>query len=180
MNTSQLLALAGKTPLLKYCLVGVYPAERLLSLKLQPGQGAIFNTDDSSGDGEHWVALYSKNDGSRAFFIDSYAMDPALYRPDWDHYLRDRFGPNLETRSFPVQGNDTATCGLHSLLGLMMAKTDIPAESVYSKTDLYRNDLLVLSYFKDNLSSLSLAECSLLRVDRCQGCLSKCHRPHDR
>jgi hypothetical protein len=177
MNTDQLLALAGKTSLLRDCLVGVYPAERLVSLKLHPGQGAIFNTDGSSGDGEHWVALYSKSDGA-FFFIDSYALDPIFYRTDWGRYLR---GPNLETRPFPVQSDDTATCGLHSLLGLMMARTGLNADFVYSETDLYRNDLLVLSYFKDKLSDLNLTECRLLQSEYCcQSCVPRCHRPHDR
>jgi hypothetical protein len=170
MNTSQLLTLADKTASLKDCLLGVYPAERLINLKLKPGQGAIFNTDDSSGNGEHWIALYSKSDGA-LFFIDSYALHPALYRSDWGRYLR---GPNLETRSFPVQSDDTATCGLHCLLGLMMAKSGIPAESVYSKTDLYRNDLLVISYFQDTLASLRLTECSLLHAECNQRCVPKC------
>jgi hypothetical protein len=173
MNTSQLLAVAAKTPLLRDCLVNVYPAERMLSLKLRANQAAIFNIEDSSGEGAHWIALYS--DGSRAFFIDSYALPPIFYRADWDQYLSTRFGPaNLILRSFPVQSDDSATCGLHSLLGIMMVRCNVQPEAVYSKTDLRRNDSLVLSYFRDRLGALSLSECSLLKVECSQTCLPKC------
>jgi len=53
---------------------GVFMRDELLGRKSTQNECLVLNTDDSSGNGIHWVSLFTKN--GIAFYFDSYGSEP--------------------------------------------------------------------------------------------------------
>ena len=86
--------------------VGVFPADRIVQKWSKPC-AFVFNTDDQTKIGTHWVAIYV-DDNSRGWYFDSYGQPP-LNR----HHLRviRKNCKQLRWNTTQLQSLESANCG---------------------------------------------------------------------
>lgn len=125
--------------------VGVFPADRIVQKWTKPC-AFVFNTDDHTKIGTHWVAIYvDKN--NRGLYFDSYGLPPLIR-----HHLRviRKNCRQLRWNTIQLQSPESANCGhycvmfLHflSLLGTMQQFQNIFSEN------LQENDRISAKYVK--------------------------------
>lgn len=109
----------------------------------------VLNTDNFEGPGEHWcVANFLANDVCE--FFDSYGKKPCYYNFDKILYAHCK---TIVYNPFRVQGN-LPMCGHHILFFILKRYNGVSAaeilNSLYSKTDLFYNDMLVYKFIEHN------------------------------
>jgi hypothetical protein len=91
---------------------GVYPRDlfcREFVATQHPSVGFyVFNTDDSSRPGAHWIAVHAT--GESVTYFDSYAFPPHIF-PDVNAALRSRQRRRLVWNRVPMQGLLSTVCG---------------------------------------------------------------------
>ena len=74
MSTSQIYDLVNQDPMLKNAFLGVFPRDLLHNIRQRP-VCLIANTDDSTQQGQHWVAFYLDPHNNIEYF-DSFGLPP--------------------------------------------------------------------------------------------------------
>ena len=113
MNSIQLNECAQKDKILQKYFVGVFAADQLPEKKF-PG-AYIVNTDNSSGPGQHWVAMFCYDHKIECF--DSFGQYPGDCNPHISNWL-DPVYQIIHNRQ--LQSNDTSVCGQYCLFFLLL------------------------------------------------------------
>ena len=140
MDTSELnMSLEDYEPLRKQA-VGVFPADQLPEITEFPGS-FIANTDESTKDGQHWVAFYVV-DGKNVEYFDSYGLKPK--NKHFVNYLKKFKKKSYNTKR--LQGPLSTTCGQYALTFIFQRSLGISMKEfveIFSKHDFHENDHLV-------------------------------------
>jgi len=123
--------------------LGVYSSEKLPVVYRLPS-AFIWNTDDSSRRGEHWVAVYFNSLGHACYF-DPLGLPP-LWQT-WENYLRDNSNKGqwfYTTKT--VQNPLSSTCGYHCILYVLYRCRGFSAQNVLKlySSNLDENDVFVV------------------------------------
>lgn len=110
MNSLEILKFLSEIP---SHTVGVFPADKIPRLWCKP-VAFVFNTQENSLPGQHWVAVYVSKNGHGLFF-DSYGLPPYIK----NHIRRmrkncDRFKWNTR----PLQSDSSSVCGQFCIMFL--------------------------------------------------------------
>ena len=142
MNTSELCSVLSQTlPCSRAKVWFVLSFDQLQKLQITTFPSAIiFNSQSLPKKTGHWLGLYCKSP-SVNYFFDSYARPPEFYKlkvkvTDWNRTIRQR--------------NGTSTCGLHTLMVIILLARGYPFRHIlkkYSK-DKKRNEVVVLEFFR--------------------------------
>ena len=142
MNSLEILKFLSAIP---SHTVGVFPADKIPRLWTKP-VAFIFNTQDNSLPGQHWVAVYVSKNGHGLFF-DSYGLPPYI-----NNNIR-RLRKNCErltwnTRS--LQSESSSVCGQFCIMFLdYMSRGFKMSDFVKNFTkDVKRNDKIAECYVK--------------------------------
>ena len=92
---------------------GVYPRDVFIKQFSSLDEGMyVFNTDNSSGSGKHWEAVY--HDGNTVFYFDSYGLSPEEM-PDVMSVLQSK-RQKIVHNTLQLQGVTSTTCGDYCVL----------------------------------------------------------------
>ena len=125
--------------------LGVFPADKIVE-RWQKPCAFVFNTDDSTKPGLHWVAVYVSRDGFRTYF-DSFGIEPLI--ANHARLLRKNCRV-LHWNTKQLQSNSSTVCGqfcLMFLLHMSSGKSLRQFISIFSK-NLEKNDSIVRNYIK--------------------------------
>jgi hypothetical protein len=115
MNNIQIENILKKDKFSKHNFIGVYSRDNL-PLKVIKPSTLIFNSDISSGPGEHWIALnYTKN-GNCEFF-DSLGLGPHFY--GIENYLKNT-SKKCKINKNAIQSLNSTYCGFYSILFILI------------------------------------------------------------
>ncbi len=145
MNTSQLRCIVSCDPVLRDGVLGVFAADQLpISIPTYPC-GFIVNTDSSSQPGQHWLAVFIRDNIVECF--DSYGQPPGAYNPLFSRWIQ-RHARTVRVNPTRLQSDTSNVCGLycvyflrHRLLGHSM--THIIQR--FSDANLEANDRYILT-----------------------------------
>lgn len=119
--------------------------------------GIVMNTDSSSGRGEHWVALWAREDGIGEYF-DSFGFAPLV--PDHQKYI-DTMCPNgFLYNNRTIQHPSSRSCGLFCVAFIVSKLEDIPLQKFIHKysLDLAKNDAILKEELKPWITKNMIAE----------------------
>ena len=116
LTTRLLNYLARDDPILKRYFYGTLPADKL---PVHPHQrhstGYIVNTDPSGEPGEHWLAIWTKNNVCEV--LDSYGLPLSTYsNPDLQRWFK-QWNTVLQNQD-TLQALESQTCGHYALMYL--------------------------------------------------------------
>ena len=111
MNTRQISSCIRADPCMRQHCLGCFAKDQLPTSNKLPF-GLVANTEGSTKDGEHWIAIWVDADG-RGEYFDSYAQ-PAL--PSFQTYL-DKNAPNgwKNAANKQIQAFLSTVCGQHCI-----------------------------------------------------------------
>ena len=146
MDTLQIIKLFEKNKYVKKNFCGIFSVDKLPMTKLRRPCALIINTDESSGTGEHWLAVFLPRTGSIEYF-DSYGNPPQDQRI--------LIFLQLNSKSFihnqnQIQSNQSTKCGLFSM-GYIYFRSKGYSMKIYLKfftKDKEYNDKFIYSLFK--------------------------------
>jgi hypothetical protein len=143
MNTLELLSCVRSNRTLGDVVTGIYPSDAMPA-RIRFNTGFILNTDHSSGEGEHWTAVYT--DGVVTEYYDSYGKSPAFYHPVWKLQLGSHGRPIVYNKR-AVQNIHSNTCGQHALFFLYLRAKGVPyrtiVDKIYTKNTCFNDELVV-------------------------------------
>ena len=149
MDTVELYSIAGASNKLNPYFEGVFPADMLPVPSTFPSC-YIANTEDSTSNGQHWIA-FNYPDQITVEYFDSYGLTPFIF-PRYFNFIKHKL-VNIKNITFneqSVQAKDSSTCGLHCLFFLIKRYCNQPFTYImdleYSKNKCL-NDCMVLNYF---------------------------------
>ena len=139
LRTTQLQCMIQCDPLMQKQIVGVYPADRIPSLKLN--QGMIVNTDPHYLDGTHWLAIFNVNDLYLEIF-DSLG----IYQQT--EFLKQTVRIPIKYSSHTIQCQNSMYCGYYCIAYLFYR---VRGTSLHMFLDMfsdkcYLNDLFVFQF----------------------------------
>lgn len=136
---------------ISYCLAvlnvahtGVYPADRLPQ-KVPVPCAIVINTDVSSKPGSHWVSIYI-NEMREMEYLDSYGRPPFS---SILHFIQ-KNARISQFNNIPLQGTDTAVCGMYCIMFLYFRSKGHTFEqflSLFSR-NTKDNDIKIEKLFK--------------------------------
>lgn len=123
--------------------LGVFPADKIIEHWQKPCC-FVFNTDDSTKPGSHWVAMYVSRGGLGTYF-DSYGLEPCI--PNHIRLLRKncrRFSWN----TIQLQSNTSKVCGQYCLMFLSFMSKGKTLKQFLNKfsKNLEKNDKIVKKF----------------------------------
>ena len=122
---------------------GVF-SRKNLPKKIKDG-AYVINLDEYADAGTHWIALYFNR--SEIVYFDSFGVE---HVPE---EIKEFVGnKNIKANIFRVQANDSVMCGYFCIgfIDFMLAgKKWTDYTSLFSHYDFEKNDVIILSYFKD-------------------------------
>lgn len=142
--TDEIFNIIHSDPIASKCFVGVYPSDRIPSLKSLPA-GIVLNFDSSRQSGSHWVAAWVNEDGSAVYF-DSYGLPPL--KSSIVSFLDD-FEWELNTKRF--QHFTSQDCGYYTILFVILSSRgySLPfIQYLFYEQEGKINDQLVKDYIK--------------------------------
>lgn len=106
----------------------------------------VFNTDDHTKSGMHWVAVYV-NESNNGWYFDSYGLPPFV--PDHINRLR-RNCKHFRWNSIQLQSESSDVCGQYCLMFLYYMSSGLGMEKFLNNfsADLEKNDELVRQRIK--------------------------------
>lgn len=149
MNGSTLSYVLQKDPFTKKWYQGhAAPDTNIEPLISRPAL-IVLNTDLSSGPGEHWciAVIFSK---TRTEFFDSFGISPDYYC--FTSKLLEH-SESIHYNQFPVQSDNSTTCGHHCLFWSLLRARGISAKNImqlYNPNNPPSNDLMVFNFIKEN------------------------------
>lgn len=158
MNTQELTAILSKAPELKslnaeVCAKDLLPEKKPLDLRAY-----IINTDTSEEPGEHWVALYFRND--QAIYFDSYGQSPD------ENYVLPFIQRNARSwieNTKMLQSPWSRVCGMYCIYILHQLNRGLDLDTAIHQAlmgtgeDLYQNDRDIEMWFSLNYGRLYLS-----------------------
>ena len=140
LNTRVLNYLARDDPVLKRYFYGTLPADKLpRHPNKRVSTGYIVNTDAVGEPGEHWLAIWTKNNVCEV--MDSYGLPLATYtNPDLQRWFKQ--WKNVVQNQDTLQALDSQTCGHYALMYL---KNRARGASMQEFLSQWRSDNLVLN-----------------------------------
>ena len=156
MNTYELTSLLNRAPQLKHlhgqvCAKDLLPKEKPLDVKAY-----VINTDTSDKPGEHWVAIYFRNN-NEAIYFDSYGLPPL---EDYILPFIQRNARHWIYNNELLQSPWSRVCGMYCInildqLGRGLdLKTAIHEQLYGTGEDPYQNDRYVEMWFSLNYGQL--------------------------
>lgn len=141
MNTVEIYESLQYLPL---STTGVYPADQIPRVWSLPA-GLVVNTDNHTGPGEHWVAMYVDDKG-RGLYFDSYGLPPIIPQ----HLARLRRNCKFYRYSLKQLQSDTSSvCGQFCVvfLHLMSSGFSMPQFNRLFSGNVKENDKIVREYY---------------------------------
>jgi hypothetical protein len=116
---------------------GIYPVDLIKDIKLlkKEPSSAIINTDVSSGEGKHWVAIYCDPRRRNFEYYDSFGDPPSMeMSADFAGLVKNKFAPSrngwqMKNNLIREQDNSSDTCGVHAMRFICMREKGIPFKS---------------------------------------------------
>ena len=116
---------------------GIYPVDLIKDIKLlkKEPSSAIINTDVSSGEGKHWVAIYCDPKKRNFEYYDSFGDPPSMeMSADFAGLVKNKFAPSrngwqMKNNLIREQDNSSDTCGVHAMRFICMREKGIPFKS---------------------------------------------------
>ena len=144
MNNIQIENILTQDKFSKKHFIGVFSRDNLPSKVIIPST-LIFNSDISSGPGEHWLALnYTKN-GNCEFF-DSLGLGPHFY--GIDKYLKDT-SKICKINKNAIQSLNSSYCGFYSIFFVLVRSRNYSYKTFLNsfgkntkKNDIYLQKML--------------------------------------
>ena len=147
MKASQLWCAVGCDPSLQSRVIGVFAKDTLPTLTPSlraKGVGLIVNTENSTREGRHWIAMYVRR--NEAVLFDSLA-EPV--HDVFDRYLKS-YARSYQRNIQPLQSADSSECGFYCLYFLLRTFRDHLTLNqivhLFDKRDLLWNDVFVANY----------------------------------
>lgn len=131
---------------------GVFAANEISELKLEPERGFIVNTSDRRHSYGHWLVIYRGR--FFMYFIDSLCIKNLMYDPNFITFFKNNQVKMVKTLSYSVQPVTSQTCGVFSVYFLSNLFKRIPFVSIishFSNKNLFINDIIVNSYVMEML-----------------------------
>lgn len=169
MNTLEILAALNHLDSIS--TKGVYPADKI-PLYWTPPAALVFNTDDHTKPGTHWVAVYLGKDGTGVYF-DSFGNPPRITA----HSQRIRKNCRvLQWNTRQLQSETSTTCGHFCTMFLHCLCNNVSLAEfcrVFSEK-LERNDAIVLEYY-DTIVRKKLEKCKPVQqiINHVQSCVGE-------
>jgi hypothetical protein len=176
MNSIQLKSILECSPYFKNHVVGVFPSDMISTLHIdsrtKKPYAFVINNQPSSHPGEHWLAVYGKNNVCQ--FFDSYGR-----RPRSKYILKFLKNKRWRQSKKQVQSFYSDVCGTYCLIYLLFkcsGKNEEEFYELFNAKNKLRND--VLAY--------KLHDCLFSRYEKCtlyekgnrnynyKQCLQKC------
>lgn len=141
MNTLELWAALEDIPAQS---IGVFPSDRIPKIWSRPA-ALIFNTDDHTKPGSHWVAFYVDQHG-RGVFFDSFGLPPIIP----SHRARiDRNCTFYRWNDRQLQAETSEVCGHYTVMFLHLVSSGLTLDEIHSVfgRDCVANDRIVKEYY---------------------------------
>jgi hypothetical protein len=175
MDTIELQHILDKSHLLKQLNAVVCPKNLLPNKKPSHVQAYIVNTHNANQPGEHWVAIFFKENS--AYYFDSYGLPPME-----EHIL-----PFIRKHSrqwtysiYCLQEGSMPVCGVYCIFALHFlakgCKLDTIIQLKFTTEREFDNDKEVLRWFERNYGHLYAEAKTLIKPSNCQCCVG--HSPH--
>ena len=163
MNSEDIYRILTSDPYAGRIFTNVFPRDVFVDFLYAPPPRtnyiSVFNTQDKSKPGEHWIA-FAKNE-ENGYYFDSYGRHPSTY-PDVSRAMRCRFNQVI-WNNLQLQGLTTTACGDYCILFALLMSRGWSFERVVQTFTRYktteqrdhsvRNTLIHL-YGKEGISSL--------------------------
>ena len=140
MNSLEILRFLSSIP---SHTVGVFPADKIPRVWTKP-VAFVFNTQDNSLPGQHWVAVYVDRNGQGIFF-DSYGLPPYVI----NHIRRMRKNcKQFVWNTTALQSESSNVCGQFCIMFLRYMSRGLKMRDFLNKftTDLKLNDRIAAHY----------------------------------
>ena len=111
MNSQQLEQALARNAVTGESFRGVFAADRIVPLDPLPGH-CVINTDKSTENGSHWIAVYQEKPGVVETF-DSFGRDFSSYHVNYFEKHR------IVKQSHQLQANTSTVCGQYCLFFLL-------------------------------------------------------------
>jgi len=147
MWTDQILKIVLHDCFSASILTGIYSLNHLPAIVKAPA-AVIVNLSPSYQQGTHWTCIVI-NKNNRAFYFDSLAQKPPK---SIVHFLR-RNSSIYRVNNVQYQADDSVLCGLFCLVYIYYKVRNINILKTFSKTNLQRNDQLVLNHVRKILKT---------------------------
>jgi hypothetical protein len=134
LNTIQLHQLLANEKKASRAFKGVFAIDQLPKIQTVPSS-LIFNTDLSTGPGQHWCAIYWDSNHV-AYYYDPYGMHPQTY--NMTSYLN-KFSKRWVWNRIQNQSFNSSLCGYFCFLFLIFKSRNIRVRL---------NDRIIKHYFK--------------------------------
>lgn len=116
--TDELKKIAHTNKYLKNIFLGAFPADELTTLPIKRPVCWIWNTDEKTHDGQHWIGIWLTD--TTMFFFDSFGLTPSDYLRDYWYDLAKKIHVNFNiVQKTRYQSKETYTCGMWCLLYLI-------------------------------------------------------------
>lgn len=174
MNSLELLNALSRLPVRT---VGVFPADQIPVVWEKPC-ALVFNTDDSTKQGSHWVAVYVDRYGAGIFF-DSYGLPPAIPQ----HV--DRLRRNCHIYDWNIQqlqSIDSSVCGHYCIdfLFYMSSGYSMDHFCTLFSSNTVENDKLSVTMYKRILKNTKICKNKKIICTQCeQSCKPRTHTHHE-
>ena len=99
-------------------------------LRVNLNEYVICNTDNSRGNGKHWVTFHFPKKGAREFF-DSMGNPPDFYRAGFPQRLRVQYKMNTTQ----IQQSESNVCGLYAAFYVIQRHLGSTMEAIVSHFD---------------------------------------------
>lgn len=120
---------------------GIYPSDKIPhAICKKCNYGIIINTETSSEEGEHWVAIFLPKKGKIEYF-DSFGRSPS----NIDYFTNFLAFNRVKFNGEKLQGDTKKTCGQHCIFFLMCRFIGISFENIinFLKEIIYPPDAFV-------------------------------------
>ena len=147
MNTSEINDILRNDKICKSIFKGVFPADKISSIRVQPPFGYVVNTDISTQPGRHWCSIYINQYDRNGEFFDSYGNHQSYYGKRFVDFLN-RHCKRWTYNQSGLQGPLSATCGQYCIFYLLHRCKGIPLHDIVNMFthDKELNDEMVNEY----------------------------------
>lgn len=133
--------------------LGVHACNEIVSVKLRPDSGIIFNTSPRGVSDGHWISIY-KSKNNVVYFIDPLHLDFMLREQYVTSFLKYNNIYLVKTLCFPVQPINSNLCGLYCIYFLKGFFNDVcfnKMVNIFDTKNLHVNDFIVSTYVMETL-----------------------------
>ena len=156
MDTISLNCLLKRNKYTRKYFKGVYALDKLPKIVKQPSL-VICNTDKSSENGVHWVAIFIPPKNAKKMsseFFDTFGRQPT--KPNFINYLTSNKIRSIIYNPIQVQANTSSSCGKFCCLYLLHKSQNKSMKSFIElfSENLPQNEILVREMFKKSFKTL--------------------------